>query len=225
MATNQNDEFIREVDEEYRRDQLAKVWQRHSGLIIGVITLVVVGVGGWRYWEHTQETRAQAAAVRFEDALKLSTDNKAQEADAALETLAKEGDTGYSLLARFRLAAERGQQNAEQGATAYDALANDSGVAPLWRDLAKLRAAWLRLDTAEPAKIRQTLEPMAVPANAWRHSARELLGLSGLKAGDMDYAGRWFDQIAADRETPPALRQRLAIYTALVAGGPVQVTQ
>ena len=41
----------------------------------------------------------------------------------------------------------------------------------------------------------------------------------------MDYAGRWFDQIAADRETPASLRQRLETYTALVAGGPVQVTQ
>lgn len=225
MATNRNDEFIREVDEEYRRDQLAKIWERYSGLIIAVVVLVVGGIGGWRYWQHAQETRAQAAAVQFENALKLSNEDKSQEADAALEALAKEGDTGYSLLARFRLAAERGQQNAEQGAAAYDALANDSGVAPLWRDLARLRAAWLRLDTLEPAQIRQTVEPMAAPANAWRHSARELLGLSGLKAGDMDYAGRWFDQIAADRETPPALRQRLAIYTALVAGGPVQVTQ
>ncbi|WP_243368363.1 tetratricopeptide repeat protein [Microvirga solisilvae] len=225
MATNQNDEFIREVDEEYRRDQLAKVWARYNGLIIAVVALVVIGVGGWRYWEHMQETRAQAAAARYEEALKLSGDSKAQEADAALEALAKQGDTGYSLLARFRLAAERGQQNAEAGAAAYDALANDTGVAPLWRDLAKLRAAWLRVDSADQARIRQTLEPMAVPGNAWRHSARELLGLSGLKAGDMDYAGRWFDQMAADRETPPSLRQRLAIYTALVAGGPVQVTQ
>jgi len=225
MATNQNDEFIREVDEEYRRDQLAKIWQRYSGLIIAVVVLIVGGVGGWRYWEHVQETRAQAAAARFEDALKLSSEDKGQEADAALDALVKDGDTGYSLLARFRQAAERGKQNAEQGAAAYDALANDSGIAPLWRDLARLRAAWLRLDTTEPAKIRQILEPMAAPSNAWRHSARELLGLSGLKAGDMDYAGRWFDQIAADRETPPALRQRLAVYTALVAGGPVQVTQ
>ena len=41
----------------------------------------------------------------------------------------------------------------------------------------------------------------------------------------MDFAGRWFDQIAADRDTPPALRQRLANLHALVAGGPVQVTQ
>lgn len=221
----QNDEFIREVDEEYRRDQLAKIWERYNGLIIAVVVLIVGGIGGYRYWEHMQETRAQAAAARFEDAMKLSTEGKNQEAEAALDTLAKEGDTGYGLLAQFRLAAERGQQNAEAGAAAYDALANDAKVAPLWKDLARLRAAWLRLDTAEPAKIRQTLEPMAAPSNAWRHSARELLGLSGLKAGDMDYAGRWFDQIAADRETPSALRQRLAIYTALVAGGPVQVTQ
>lgn len=225
MATDKNDEFIREVDEEYRRDQLAKIWARYNGLIIGVAALVVIGVGGWRYWQYMQETRAQAAAARYEEALKLSSEDKSQEADAVFEALAKEGDTGYSLLARFRLAAERGQQNAEQGAAAYDALANDSGIAPLWRDLARLRAAWLRLDTAEPAKLREVLEPMAASGQAWRHSARELLGLSGLKAGDMDYAGRWFDEIAADRETPPALRQRLAVYTALVAGGPVQVTQ
>ena len=220
-----NDEFIREVDEEYRRDQIAQIWNRYNGVIIGVAALVVASVGGWRYWEYTQETRAQAAAVRYEDALKLSREEKGQEAQAALEALAKEEGGGYPMLARFRLAAELGQQNAENGASAYDALANDANLSQLWRDLARLRAAWLRLDSAEPAKIRPVLEPLAAPSNVWRHSARELLGLSGLKAGDMDYAGRWFDQIAADRETPPALRQRLAVYTALVAGGPVQVTQ
>ena len=52
-----------------------------------------------------------------------------------------------------------------------------------------------------------------------------MLGLAALKQGDYDGAGRWFDQIAADRETPQALRSRLEIYTALVAGGPVQATQ
>ncbi|HZH53522.1 MAG TPA: tetratricopeptide repeat protein [Microvirga sp.] len=219
-----NDEFIREVDEEYRRDQLAKIWNRYSGVIVGAALFIVAAVGGWRYWEHAQETRAQAAAVQYEDALKLSREEKGKEAEAALEALAKDG-TGYSLLSRFRLAAELSRQNAENGASAYDALANDASVDPLWQDLARLRAAWLRIDTADPTQVRPALERLAVPTNAWRHSARELLGLSGLKANDMDYAGRWFDQIAADRETPAGLRQRLAIYTSLVAGGPVQVTQ
>jgi hypothetical protein len=220
-----NDEFIREVDEEYRRDQMAEIWKRYNGLIIGVAILVVACVGGWRYWEHVQETRSQAAAARYEDALRLSREEKSKEAEAIFESLGKEDGAGYGLLARFRLAAELGRENAENGASAFDALANDGNVSPLMQDLARLRAAWLRLDTAEPATIRPVLERLAVPANAWRHSARELLGLSGLKAGDMDYAGRWFDQIAADRETPPALKQRLGVYTALVAGGAVQVTQ
>jgi len=220
-----NDEFIREVDEEYRRDQLTQIWNRYNGVIIGIAILIVAAVGGWRYWEHYQETQAQAAAVQYEDALRLSREEKSKEAETALETLAKDGSTGYGLLSRFRLAAELGRENAENGASAYDALANDANVTPLWQDLARLRAAWLRIDTADPAQFRTAVERLAVPANAWRHSARELLGLSGLKAGDMDYAGRWFDQIAADRETPQSLRQRLSIYTALVAGGAVQVTQ
>ncbi len=221
----QNDEFIREVDEEYRRDQIAQFWVRYNGVIIGVALLVVLAVAGWRYWQHMEQTRAQAAAIRYQEALQLSVDGKTDEAQRTLEALAKDTGGGYGLLTRFRLAAELGRANAVEGAKAYDALAADTGLNTTWRDLARLRAAPLRMDTASPAVVRQSLEPLTGASNAWRHSARELLGLSALKAGDMDEAGRWFDQIAADRETPAALRQRLETYTALVAGGPVQATQ
>jgi hypothetical protein len=222
----QNDEFIREVDEEYRRDQIAAIWKRYNGVIVGLAILVVAAVGGWRYWQHMQDTRSQAAAVRYQEALQLSAEPaKSDEAEKVLENLAKDAPEGYALLTRFRLAAELGVGDPEDGAKAFDALAADPGLEARWRDLARLRAAMLRLDTADPAAIRQALEPLAAPTNPWRHSTRELLGLSGLKSGDMDYAGRWFDQIAADRDTPAGLRQRLEIYTALVAGGPVQVTQ
>jgi hypothetical protein len=221
-----NDEFIREVDEEYRRDRIAQIWTRYNGVIIGLLILFVAGVGGWRYWEYAQESRAQADAVRYDDALRLTrAEDKDKEAQAAFEALAKDANGGYSLLARFRLAADLGKQDAQNGASAYDALANDGKVPSLWQDLARLRAAWLRSDTADPASLRPILERMATPTNPWRHSARELLGLSGLKTGDLEFAGRWFDQIAADRETPAGLRQRLEVYTALVTGGPVQVTQ
>jgi hypothetical protein len=225
MALAPKDEFIREVDEEYRRDQMAQIWKRYSGLIIAVAILVVAGVGGWRYWQHRELTLAQEAASRYEDALQLARQDKAEDAEKALADIASSAPEGYALLSRFRLAAAAGGQNADEGAKAFDALAADPKVEPVWQDLARLRAAMLRMDGAEATAIRQALEPLAVPANAWRNTARELLGLSGLKAGDMDYAGRWFDQIAADPEAPAALRQRLEIYTALVAGGPVQATQ
>ena len=221
----QNDEFIREVDEEYRRDQIAQIWKNYSGLIIGLALLVVAAVGGWRFYEHRQETSAQAAATRYQEAVQLASEGKDEDAEKVLAALATDAPSGYALLTRFRLAAERGKDSVEEGAKAFDTLAADTGSDPVWRDLARVRAAMLRMDSAEPAVVRQALEPLAAPSQVWRHTARELLGLSGLKSGDMDYAGRWFDQIAADRETPASLRQRLETYTALVAGGPVQVTQ
>jgi hypothetical protein len=73
--------------------------------------------------------------------------------------------------------------------------------------------------------VGRDLERLAAPTNPWRHTARELLGLAGLKRGDYEAAGRWFEQIAADRDTPAGLRSRIEIYMALVAGGPVQPTQ
>jgi hypothetical protein len=217
-------DFIREVDEEYRRDRIMQIWTRYSALIVGVIVVVVLGVGGWRYWQHVERQRAEAAAVRYEEAVRLAREGKSEEAEQRLETLAKDAPQGYQALSRFRLAAELGRQNAEEGAKAYDALAGDAGVELVMQDLARLRAAMLRLDTADPAALQANLERLAAPTNVWRHTARELLGLVALKRGDYEAAGRWFDQIAADRDTPQGLRGRLELYTSLVAGGPVQTT-
>ncbi|MDB5592240.1 tetratricopeptide repeat protein [Enterovirga sp.] len=221
MAT---DPFLREVDEEYRREQLAQVWKRFGGVILGLALLLVGGVGGWRYWQHAQVTRSEAAAVRYEDALQLARDGKGDEAEKALAALAGDGASGYALLARFRAAAEIGDGDVEGGARAFDAIAADAAVQGSLRDLARFRAAALRIGSGS-GDVAAALEPMAAGTQPWRHSAREMLGLAALKRGDLEAAGRWFDQIAADRETPQGLRGRLEIYTALVAGGPVAITQ
>jgi hypothetical protein len=220
-----DDQFIREVDEEYRRDRIAQIWQRYGTIILAAALLVIAGVGGWRYWQYSQQQTAQAAAARYYEASKLADEGKDDEARAAFEALAADAPGGYALLTRFRLAAEMGRSDAEAGASAFDALAADNNINPVWRDLARLRALMLRFDSGDPARLRPDLERLAAPDQVWRHTARELLGLSGLKAGDYQFASQWFDRIAADRETPAGLRQRLEVYTALVAGGPVATTQ
>lgn len=218
------DQFIREVDEEYRREQIAQIWRRFGGLIVVVAVLVLAGIGGWRYYEQVQQDRAHAAATRFDEALRLSRDGKPDEAEKALSALAADAPAGYQLLARFRLAAETGRQNAESGAKAYDTLAADASLGGTLQDLARLRGTMLRADTPEAEASQRDLERLSSPTNPWRHTAREMLGLASLKKGDLEAAGRWFDQIAADRETPAGLRSRLEIYTALVAGGRVQTS-
>ena len=77
----ENNEFIREVDEDYRRDQIANIWKRYNALIITLAVLLVAGVGGYNYWRHAERTRAEAASVRFDKANRLAKDGKAEEAD------------------------------------------------------------------------------------------------------------------------------------------------
>jgi hypothetical protein len=48
----EDEQFIREVEEEYRRDRIAQIWKRYSTVITAAVLLVLVAVGGWRYWQH-----------------------------------------------------------------------------------------------------------------------------------------------------------------------------
>ena len=147
----ENNEFFREVDEDYRRDQVAQIWKRYNGLIIAFAVLVVAAVGGWRYWQHAQLVRAETASEQFDKATRLARDGKAEEAGKAFDALRDDGTAGYRLLARFRAAADLSKRDANAAAAEYDKLAADSAIGDPLRDLARLRAALLRLDAADPA--------------------------------------------------------------------------
>jgi hypothetical protein len=220
----ENNEFLREVDEDYRRDRILQIWKRYSGVIIALAVLLVAGVAGWRYWQNQQRVAAETASVQFDDANRLAKDGKAAEADKAFDALEAQGPAGYRLLARFRAAAEAGKRDAAAGAKEFDTLADDSGLGDGLRDLARLRAALLRLDGSNPDPALANLQGLAA-GTPFRHTAREMLGLAALKKGDFEDAGRWFDQIVADPETPRNLRERIEVYAAIVAGGPVTVTE
>jgi hypothetical protein len=216
-------DIFREIEDDLRRDKYAKLFSRFGPALIILAVVIVVAVAGWRYWTYQQSQSAQAAGGRFEQAIDLARDGKESDAEGILKDLAATAPAGYRDLARFRLAGEVGKRDAAAGADAFDALANDTSLSSSLRDLATLRAALLRLDTANRQDLEQKLTPLAAPGKPWRHTSREILGLAALKANDFEAAGRWFDEIAADAEAPSGLRQRVDLYLALVRGGPVTV--
>lgn len=218
------DQFTREVDEEYRREQMAAMWKRYGGILVAVAIVVVLGVAGYTFWESRQRQAAEEASLRLYEAGRLVADDRTEEARAILAELAADAPGGTGVLAELRLAALLAEENAAEGIAAYEAIAADSETPAVLRDLARLRAALIQLDGAPDAAL-PVLQSLAQGEGAFRHTAREQLGLAALDRGDYEKAGEWFDQIAVDPETPGALRQRLAIYSALVAAGPVADAQ
>ncbi|WP_369724324.1 tetratricopeptide repeat protein [Bradyrhizobium sp. LLZ17] len=209
-------ELFDEVDEEVRREQFKRLWDRYSIYFIALMVLIVAAVGGWRGYQYLEAKKAAEAGAVFEKAVALSEQDKHAEAEAAFTDLAAKAPSGYRTLARMRAAAEASARDPKAAAKIYDDIAADRSVGSEWQDLAKVRAAALLLDSAGYAEIQQRLEASATPQSTFRHSAREMLALSAWRNNDMTAAHKWLDAIAEDGETPPGLRSRAEALQALL---------
>lgn len=212
-------DIFREIEEDLRRDKAAKVWERFQKPIIALAVLIVIAAGGWRFYENSRAKQAQEAGARYEAALQLSREGKSAEAETALGEIAKSGPPGYALLARFRAAGESAARDPDGAVKIYDAIAAETGVDANLRDVARLRAAMIRVDQADAGELQRRLEPLAQAGQPFRNSARELLAVAALKRNDLDAAGKWLDMIVVDAQAPGEIRQRAEALLGLVSGG------
>jgi hypothetical protein len=123
------DSLLREVDEELRRDQMQKIWERYSGLIFGVAALIVVGVWGYKFLEGRRISAAETAGAEFAAASQLAADLKNDDAQKAFEKIAASGPSGYAALAKLQVAGAqaRAGKSAEALAT-FDTLAKEQMI-------------------------------------------------------------------------------------------------
>ena len=210
-------DIFREVDEDLRREQIKKLWDRFAPLVIGLAVLIVAGTAGYRGWIYWEERQAAATGDRFLAAVDLATAGKHAEAIAALEAVAKDGSGSYPLLASFRIAAEKAATGDTKGAVdGFNAIAANPSASSDIKAMARLRAAFLLVDSIACPEREKQIGDLASTGNIWRHSARELLGLAAWRSGDFDSARKYFDMISTDQDAPQDLRQRSQIMLSLI---------
>ncbi len=203
-------EIFREIEEELRRDNLLKLWQRYGKYVVALAVLVLVIAGGIVAWRGHQASERRAQAARYTAALELARSGKQDDAAAAFAALARDAD-GYGLLAAFEeaeLLAKRGDRKA--AIAAYDRLAATSGIDPEFRDLAVLLSVMQALPDGDAKTAGARLQPLTASGSAWRASALDLTAAAKLKAGDRDGAREIYQQLADDLTAPQGLRARAA---------------
>ena len=210
-------DVFQEVDDEVRREQLKKLWERYQNYVIAAAVLLVLAVAGWRFYDYWETKKAAEAGAAFEAAATLADQGKHDEAEAAFSKLAAETSTSYRPLAQVRAAAELAATDPKSAVAAYDKIAADSSVGAELRDLAALRAGALLLDAGNAADARARLEPLSGADHTFRHTARELLALAAWQSGDLAAAKRWVEMIDGDPATPADERKRMDMLTALMA--------
>jgi len=217
-----DESIFREVDEALRHDRFKALWDKYGAFVLLVaflIVAIVAGHNGWTYWQAKQ---ASEAGERFMNALQLEEQGKREESVAAFQELIDDGPRGYRLLARFQVAAAFAKGGDQQGAVkAYDELAADGSIGELMQGYAAIQAASLRVDEASMEEMKERLDPLANGQSPWRHSARELLGLTSYRTGDSVQAEQLFGQLLADQSAPLNLKRRAEMMLALlVKSGP-----
>ena len=214
-----DDSFIREVNEEIRKEQAKAMWDRYGPILIGAAALVIVATAayvGYRYWD---ETRANLSGDAFSQALVLANAGNSDEALAAFTQLEEDGYGAYPLLARMRAATVKADKGDIDGAVKdFDAVAADTAIPAGIRDIAKLRAGLLLVDHGSFADVSGRVEALTADTNSLRHTAREALGLAAWKEGKTADALKLFDQIASDDGAPRNIRGRATMMSELIRG-------
>jgi hypothetical protein len=208
-------DIFREVDEEFRRSKAEDMWKRYSGVVFAVCALIVLAVAAYRFYEWRREQAASAAGARFEEAVQLIQAGKGAEGSAALARITGDDSGIYKALASFRIASDLGKTDAAAAIRSFDQLANDASLDAGLRDVARLRAAALAVDTQPFADVERRMASLIAPGNPWRYTAFELLASSALKAGQTDKARQYFDTIIIDREAPQAVKTRAELLIGL----------
>lgn len=210
-------DLFREVEEDLRREQFSKLWDKYGVYVIAAaaaIVLLAAIVVGWRTWSHSQRVEASA---RFDEVVKAAETASPDEAAAAFEAFADGTSGGYATLARLREADKRleaGERDVALGI--YDDVANGSSL-EIIRGMAVIKAGLLRVDTASYDDMKARLTPLIERESPWRENALELLALSATREGVWEDANRHAQAIIDNPATPSGLRDRAHVIQALVA--------
>lgn len=221
MADN-GDSLLREVEEELRREQMHKLWERYNGLIVGAAALIVLAVGGYKLLESRRIAAEQAAGTEFTTAERLSDEKKKDEAQKAFAKIAESGPAGYAALAKLQIAGDQVKAGKTADAVAtYDSLAKQPGADDLLKSFAQLQAAALRMPDADYAEIQNRLTPLAGDDAPYSKSARELLGIAAYKAKKFDEARKYLEPLLIDPNASEAMQNRIKVVMAGIASAEV----
>ena len=201
--------FVREVDENLRRDQMQNFFKAYGSWLIVAVVLFLGASGGFIWWKQHQVQQSQAQVEKLAQIYKDIGSGNTSQSPQQLDEISKSGSKAVRASALFARAALALQQNDVKLATStYKTIANDDGLPDPYRDAALIRQTALEFDQLKPEEAIARLQPLAKPGEPWFGSAGEMTALAMIKQGRKQEAGQLFAAIAKDQSVPETIRDR-----------------
>ena len=203
------DTFVREVDENLRRDRIRDFFIDNKAWLIGAVILFLVASGGFIWFQQHREKLAEQHVEQLAEISKDIGTGKTQNVAQELDDLSNSGSKSVRATALFTRAAFAIQQSDNKLAIAtYKKIADDGSLPKPYRDAALIRQTALEFDQLSPDQVVTRLQPLAKAESPWFGSAGEMTALALVKQGKTKEAGQLFAALAKDKDVPQSLRDR-----------------
>lgn len=207
--TDQSDVFLREVDEELRREQISNFFTRYGWWVIGGALLLIAAIGGYLWWQERRQAQAAEQGATLIEVMKAVQAGNRAAAQPKIEGLANSNIEGYRVAGLFARADMQVEANQiPQAVATLRAIAEDGDYAEPYRHAALIRQTQLEFDTLAPQAVVQRLGPLAQAGQPFFGTAGELVAIAWLKAGQPGRAAPIFAAVARDEDVPASIRQR-----------------
>lgn len=217
-------DFLREVDEDYRRDQLISLWKRFGPWMIGAAIATVVAVAGFKAWNAYVSEQRQARAEIYETAVTAVNDGRMNEAFANLIELQSADGEGYAVLARFAQAKLLLLEDKIGEAVAlYESVEADSSAPQVFREFATYLSAAAQFDMLSADEMQEQLTLLIQSEGSWSALSNELLAMSYLRESREGQAREILNVLSVDPTAPPGVAARASNVLAVM--GPAAVVE
>lgn len=209
LPPDSGETFIREVDENLKRDQARDFATKNLPWIIAGVVVFLAAIGGYLFWKNRQQEQAALHSEKMAQIFRQVGTPTERNIPPQLQALADESDSAMKATALFAKAAVALNNNDRAAALAeYGKIAADGDLPQAHRDLATIRRTALEFDSLKPEEVIARLQPFSQAGNPWFGSAGEMTAAALLKQGKKAEAGRMFAAMAADQQVPGPIRSR-----------------
>lgn len=203
-------DIFREVEEDLRHDRIKEAWDKYGNYVIAFASLIAILTGGYQLWQSMEASNRVAQADQYLAAIESLQNGSTEAAQDALQEIQSDGSGGYPALAGFQQAAIYVREDdLESAIKAYDSISAQSGIEQILRDLAKIKAAQLLMDTGSRSDLEARIGTLTVETNPWRFAAREILAFVAFRDGDIATARDEYASLAGEPGLTPQLRGRV----------------
>jgi hypothetical protein len=212
-------DIFREIEEEVRQDRYRKLWERYGNYAVAGAVVLMVAIGGYRFWQYYQTEQMLKASDAFQDSSELILANRLPEAQKAYTDLAANAPAGYTELSKFRQAEILiAQGSFDEADKIFRALtASDF---PHLAAIARLRLAVNIVDSSPRSDIDSLMAPLTDAENPWRFAANEIIAYRDLRDGKREQALGSFEKLAAETDAPEGIRSRAQAFVTYLKANP-----